>query len=285
MTEVGTYRCRALHSNHMAGHVWQEYGSETLRARTPDPNVTEPGDGGRGYYRNISLVSAVGARAVHAQQRARARRSAASRRTATTSSTARPTSTAARSSSSPPATRRRAGPTTRASKAASSSTSHRWRTCSIRRSACRRSPGSTCRRAARGWACALVEDGKEKQVVGLTIVVPEGRELRRRSSTSSTSASSATWCSSASSPTRWTSGSPKQFGDDEAQEDRRRPAQRRPRAAEAARASWSRRCASTRSCSRSTASCTADIENDGHRFGEDLPEADKKALIAFLATL
>ena len=32
-------------------------------------------------------------------------------------------------------------------------------------------------------------------------------------------------------------------------------------------------------------SCTADVENDGHRFGEDLPDADKKALIAFLATL
>ena len=32
-------------------------------------------------------------------------------------------------------------------------------------------------------------------------------------------------------------------------------------------------------------SCTADIENEGHRFGEDLPDRDKKALIAFLATL
>ena len=38
VTEVGTSRCRALHSNHMAGHIWQEYGSETLRARKPDPN-------------------------------------------------------------------------------------------------------------------------------------------------------------------------------------------------------------------------------------------------------
>ena len=31
--------------------------------------------------------------------------------------------------------------------------------------------------------------------------------------------------------------------------------------------------------------CTADIENDGHRFGESLPPADKNALIAFLATM
>ena len=31
--------------------------------------------------------------------------------------------------------------------------------------------------------------------------------------------------------------------------------------------------------------CTQVVENEGHRFGEDLPEADKKALTAFLATL
>jgi hypothetical protein len=57
VSEVGTFRCRSLHSNHMAGHVWQEYGSETLRERTADPNVNDPGDGGRGYYRNISLLN------------------------------------------------------------------------------------------------------------------------------------------------------------------------------------------------------------------------------------
>jgi hypothetical protein len=32
-------------------------------------------------------------------------------------------------------------------------------------------------------------------------------------------------------------------------------------------------------------SCTADVENVGHRFGTDLSDAEKKALIAFLATL
>jgi hypothetical protein len=57
VSEVGTFRCRAMHSNHMAGHIWQEYGSETLRAQPPDPNVREPGDGGRGHYRNISLLN------------------------------------------------------------------------------------------------------------------------------------------------------------------------------------------------------------------------------------
>ena len=58
VTEVGTNRCRALHSNHMTGHVWQEYGSETLREQPPVQGLTEPHDGGRGYYRNISLLSA-----------------------------------------------------------------------------------------------------------------------------------------------------------------------------------------------------------------------------------
>jgi mono/diheme cytochrome c family protein len=57
VSEIGTNRCRALHSNHMTNHVWQQYGSETLRARTPDPNLREPDDGGRGYYRNVSLLS------------------------------------------------------------------------------------------------------------------------------------------------------------------------------------------------------------------------------------
>jgi hypothetical protein len=57
VTEVGTSRSRALHSNHMTGHVWEEYGSDTLRARPPVDGITEPHDGGRGYYRPISLIS------------------------------------------------------------------------------------------------------------------------------------------------------------------------------------------------------------------------------------
>jgi len=32
-------------------------------------------------------------------------------------------------------------------------------------------------------------------------------------------------------------------------------------------------------------SCMQEVENEGHRFGEDLSDADKKALTAFLATL
>ncbi len=55
--EVRTFPCRALHSNHMAGHVWQEYGSQTLREQAKDQDLGDLSGGGRGYYRNISLVS------------------------------------------------------------------------------------------------------------------------------------------------------------------------------------------------------------------------------------
>lgn len=59
VSEVGTYNARAMHSNHMQSRVWEQYGSETLRARAPDAERTEVmKGGGRGYYRNISLLSA-----------------------------------------------------------------------------------------------------------------------------------------------------------------------------------------------------------------------------------
>ena len=57
VSEIGTEPCRALHSNHMDGHVYQQYGSETLRSREPDANRKEPANGGRSYYRNISLLN------------------------------------------------------------------------------------------------------------------------------------------------------------------------------------------------------------------------------------
>ena len=46
VSAIGTNRSRALHSNHMAGHVWEEYGSNTLRSRPPDPNDPDPVRGG-----------------------------------------------------------------------------------------------------------------------------------------------------------------------------------------------------------------------------------------------
>jgi hypothetical protein len=60
VTEVGTFRCRALHSNHLTGHLFGEYGSQTLHAQKIVPDIPERDefkDGGRGYYRNISLVN------------------------------------------------------------------------------------------------------------------------------------------------------------------------------------------------------------------------------------
>jgi cytochrome c2 len=53
----GSNQSRALHSNHMAGHVWEEYASLDYRVYRPDIFLRVPSDGGRGYYRNISLLS------------------------------------------------------------------------------------------------------------------------------------------------------------------------------------------------------------------------------------
>jgi hypothetical protein len=58
VSEVGTFECRALHSNHMEGHVWQEYGSDTYRARPADATAAGASGGGRGHYRNVSLLGA-----------------------------------------------------------------------------------------------------------------------------------------------------------------------------------------------------------------------------------
>jgi hypothetical protein len=58
-SEIGTYGGRSLHSNHMQSRVWDQYASATLHARPPDPARKEVmKGGGRGYYRNISLLSA-----------------------------------------------------------------------------------------------------------------------------------------------------------------------------------------------------------------------------------
>lgn len=67
VTKLETNAARALHSNHMKGHLWEEYASETYRRRPPltlpmsiegeRVDFSLPADGGRGYYRNISLLS------------------------------------------------------------------------------------------------------------------------------------------------------------------------------------------------------------------------------------
>jgi hypothetical protein len=58
-SELGIYPARALHSNHGPTRVWEQYASLTLQERPADPNRREiMKGGGRGYYRNISLLSA-----------------------------------------------------------------------------------------------------------------------------------------------------------------------------------------------------------------------------------
>lgn len=57
--EIGTYSCRALHSNHKRGQVWEQFSSETHKSL---PSVAfdtfeNKIQGGPGYYRNISLLS------------------------------------------------------------------------------------------------------------------------------------------------------------------------------------------------------------------------------------
>lgn len=59
VSEVATYRCRSLHANHMKGRIWEQYASETYRARSAVDlkGSRDPVDGGRGYYRNLSLIN------------------------------------------------------------------------------------------------------------------------------------------------------------------------------------------------------------------------------------
>jgi hypothetical protein len=57
-TRVGTYAGRAMHSNHMPSRVWAEYAALTLRERPVDPALREIMKGsGRGYYRPPTLLS------------------------------------------------------------------------------------------------------------------------------------------------------------------------------------------------------------------------------------
>ncbi|WP_291997299.1 hypothetical protein [Candidatus Accumulibacter sp. ACC012] len=60
VTEVGTFRCRSLHSNHKAGNLYMESRRTPLRQRevvADIPERDELKDAGRGYLRNVSLVN------------------------------------------------------------------------------------------------------------------------------------------------------------------------------------------------------------------------------------
>jgi len=57
---VGSNRCRALHDNHNKGHIWEQFASETFQTLPTSSGIPELNGkegGGRGYYRNISLLS------------------------------------------------------------------------------------------------------------------------------------------------------------------------------------------------------------------------------------
>ena len=54
---LNTYNCRALHSNHNKGHIWEESGSDTFRLLPPVSGVAGNATAGRGYYRGFSLLS------------------------------------------------------------------------------------------------------------------------------------------------------------------------------------------------------------------------------------
>jgi mono/diheme cytochrome c family protein len=57
-SKIGAYAARALHSNHMASRVWDQYAARDLHARPADPDLKEiMKGGGRGYYRPPSLLS------------------------------------------------------------------------------------------------------------------------------------------------------------------------------------------------------------------------------------
>ncbi|MBC7467116.1 MAG: cytochrome c [Bdellovibrio sp.] len=59
VAEVGTYKCRALHTNHKLGQVWQDFSSSTYKnlPSTTEDSFEKPVTGGPGYYRNISLLN------------------------------------------------------------------------------------------------------------------------------------------------------------------------------------------------------------------------------------
>jgi hypothetical protein len=279
---VGTYRCRALHSNHMAGHVWQEYGSETLRARKPDPNVKEPADGGRSYYRNISLVS-LWAHAPFMHNNAMGPEICGKPKNAENARLYRS-----------PYVDRQTKETLPDDKAPACwpydpSVEGRFKlfVASMEEllNPAKRVPKITrfTEDVPLPVGLRTVEDGEEKQLVGMTIVLPKGMnsaglgnfdhkafvrdlvELKLR-------------------PDSLDARLTKQFGADEA---KTLAAELRSVAAELRKAP-DRPIETMRKHGRLVelySTCTADIENDGHTFGEDLPDADKKALIAFLATL
>ncbi|MEO8628389.1 MAG: cytochrome c [Betaproteobacteria bacterium] len=280
VSEVGTFRCRALHSNHMAGHVWQEYGSETLRARAPDPNVKEPHDGGRGYYRNISLIS-VWAHAPLLHNNALGPEICGKPANADNSfyhspyverDSRKPLATAPACSEYDPSVEGRFKLFVASAEELLTPEDKRPRKITTFDTDVR-IPVSL----------RVVEGGSEKQLAGFSVDVPKGTSSSALGSFQHKAFASDLLLSVVK-PDVLQGKLAKQLGDKDGKEmaaeiqglrakilaDPEKmidTVKQHPKVLEA------------------YSSCTADVENGGHRFGTDLSDADKKALIAFLATL
>jgi hypothetical protein len=281
VSAVGTYRCRALHSNHMAGHIWYEYGSESLRARKPDPNVKEDSDGGRSFYRNVSLLS-LWAHAPLMHNNAIGPEICGKPKNKE--------NYFYRSSYVDRGTKQLLKGTEPACWPYDPSVEGRFKlyvaSMTDLLNPAQRVPKITKSDAPVPLRLGLrrvEEDGKQKQVFGLTVVVPAG-------------ANSA----------GLVNFQHKAFARDLLQLKLKSDALEQRLARELGSDEARKVIAELRTVGRELlkqpdqpvetlrkhpkllelySSCTADIENDGHQFGEDLTDADKKALIAFLATM
>lgn len=279
-TEVGTNRCRALHSNHMTGHVWEEYGSATLRARPPDPAIKEPHEGGRGYYRNISLLSLwahapflhnnsigpelCGVPTNKTNQFYRSPYVDADKKTLPLDKAPAcwpyDASVDGRFKLYVASMEDLLNPDKRVPKVARFDQEVRMAL------------------GPRTW------DGKEeKQILGFTLVLPAGTGVGAMASFQHKAFVNDLIVAKLK-PDDLNARLTKQLGEAEA---KRMTADLRAVTAEIAQ-DPEQLVGAIRRYPRLLehySSCTADIENAGHRFGEDLPPADKKALIAFLATI
>ena len=282
VSEVGTYRCRALHSNHMTGHVWQEYGSETLRARKPDGNVKEEGDGGRGYYRNISLLS-LWAHAPLLHNNAMGPEICGKPRNADNFFYRSPYVDRTTKELLPNGTEPACWPY-------DPSVEGRFRLY-VASMTDLLNPGQRVPKITKLDVPVPLrlglrrsdEDGKQKQVAGITVVVPKGANsaglVNFHHKTFVRDLVTLKLKGDALEQTL-----AKTLGPDES---KKVLADLRSVSLELLKQP-DKPVETLRKYPKLIefySSCTADIENDGHRFGEDLPEADKKALIAFLATL
>ena len=279
-TEVETDRCRALHSNHMTGHIWQEYGSETLRARPPDPDIREPHDGGRGYYRNISLLSAW-AHAPFMHNNAIGPELCGQPTNKANDFYRSPYVDAARKTL-PPDKAPACWPY-------DPSIEGRFKLYvasmeDLLHPAQRVPKMARFDRDVRIALGPRTRDGtEESQVLGFTVVLPAGTSVAGMASFQHKEFVNDLVAAKLR-PGELEAKLVRQLGETEGKQV---AAELGTIIGEIAK-DPARLVGVVRSHPRLVeiySSCTADIENEGHRFGEDLPESDKKALIAFLATL